>query len=209
MAEDVDLVWRLAADGNLVRYDPAVEVRHDVRGSVGSWFGRKFVYGMGGADLAARHGDKVAPAVLSLPMVRGAAAVLQRRWWSTPMAWAVVALTARSLAPRLPAETGTGVLSARLAARGLAWAAVRREAGLLLRHWWPATLLAVPFSRAVRRAVLSAVVGDLAVFLRERGGVDPVTAPAGRRVDDLAYGGGLWWVGVPSSECSLSVAGPS
>lgn len=192
VAEDVDLVWRLVAGGHLVRYDPTVRARHDVRTDVRGWLGRKFVYGTGGAALAARHGDKVAPAVLSLPMAVASAAVLQRRWWSAPAAAAAVVLTSSSLAPRLPAERGTAMVAARLATRGLGWA-VRQESGLLLRHWWPAAALVAPFSRAVRRALVTAVFVDLVVFLRERPGVPPLTALLARRLDDLAYGSGLWW----------------
>lgn len=192
VAEDVDLVWRLADDGHVVRYDPGVQARHDVRASGPGWLARKFVYGTGGADLAARHGGKVAPAVLSPTMALGAAALLQRRWWSLPAAALATALTARRLAPGLPVGQGRTAVATRLALRGTGWA-VRQETGLLLRHWWPATLLMLPVSRAVRRAVLSALVVDLALFLRERAGVGPLTALAGRRLDDLAYGAGLWW----------------
>ena len=199
VAEDVDLVWRLVEAGHVVRYDPSIVAHHDIRPSVRSWLGRKFVYGTGGADLAARHGDKVAPAALSVPMAIGAAAVLQRRWWSAPVAAAVVAATARSLAPRLPVEEGSSGVATRLAARGLGWA-VRQETGLLLRHWWPAAALAAPFSRAVRRALVSAVVVDLVTFLRERPGIDPLTVLLARRLDDLAYGSGLWWGAVRSRD---------
>ncbi|GAA1518201.1 mycofactocin biosynthesis glycosyltransferase MftF [Nocardioides humi] len=195
VAEDVDLVWRLVDAGHVVRYDPSVEVRHDVRPTLRGWLGRKLVYGTGGADLAARHGDKVAPAVLSLPMALGAAAVLQRRWWSAPVAAAVTASAARALRRHLPAEDDTADttrVAVRLAGRGLWWA-VRQESALLLRHWWPAAALAAPFSRPVRRALLTAVLVDLACFLHERPGVDPGTALLARRLDDLAYGAGLWW----------------
>lgn len=192
VAEDVDLVWRLAGAGHVVRYDPRTEAHHDIRPSVRTWLGRKLAYGTGGAALAARHGDKVAPASLSVPMTLGAAAVLQRRWWSAPVAAAVIAGTARSLAPRLPPGGDSSRVATRLAARGLGWA-VRQESALLLRHWWPAAAIAAPFSRAVRRALLTAVLVDLIVFLRERPGVSPLTALPARRLDDLAYGSGLWW----------------
>lgn len=192
VAEDVDLVWRLVNAGHVVRYDPSVRARHDVRPTVRGWLGRKFVYGTGGADLAARHGDKVAPAVLPLPMAVAAAAVLQRRWWSAPCAAIVVAATARAISRRLPPRAGNTVVAVRLAGRGLGWA-IRQESALLLRHWWPATLAAAPRSRSVRRALLTAVVIDLAAFYRERTGVGPATALAARRLDDLAYGAGLWW----------------
>ncbi|WP_435769068.1 mycofactocin biosynthesis glycosyltransferase MftF [Nocardioides sp. SYSU DS0651] len=192
VAEDVDLVWRLVDAGFVVRYAPEVEAHHDVRTSIGGWLGRKFLYGTGGADLASRHGDKVAPAALSPLMALGAAVLLQRRWWSMPVAALVVGLTARAIAPVLPVADRRTAVAARLALRGTGWA-VRQESALLLRHWWPAAAVAAPFSRAVRRALLTAVAVDLAVFLRERRGVGLLTAAAGRRLDDFAYGAGLWW----------------
>ncbi|QSR28777.1 mycofactocin system glycosyltransferase [Nocardioides aromaticivorans] len=192
VAEDVDLVWRLVDSGHVVRYDPDVHADHDVRGTVRTWLGRKFFYGTGGADLAARHGDKVAPAVLSPTMALSGWALLQRRWWSLPVAAVAGALTACRLAPQLPLEDGRNAVAARLTAKGTGWA-VRQEAGLLLRHWWPLAALAAPFSRQVRRALLTAVAVDMFVFLRERTDVDPLAALAARRLDDLAYGSGLWW----------------
>jgi len=195
IGEDVDLVRRLDAAGLAVRYDPTVTARHDVRSTVRAWLGRKFVYGTGGADLAARHGERVAPAALSMTMALGAAAVLQRRWWSIPVAAVVVVATSRTVGPRLPVERGSTMISARLSTRGLHWA-VRQEAGLLHRHWWPVAALAAPFSRSLRRALTTAVILDLVLFLRERPGVDPLTAVVARRFDDLAYGSGLWWGGI-------------
>jgi mycofactocin glycosyltransferase len=192
VAEDVDLVWRMVEAGHVVRYDPAHVAHHDIRGTVRAWLGRKFVYGTGGASLAARHGDKVAPAVLSVPMAVAGAAVLQRRWWSLPVAGLAVAWTTHSMRGRLPLQEGRTLVAARLSLRGLGWA-VRQESGLLLRHWWPAAAVGALVSRRVRRALVTATVVDLVVFHRDREGVDPVTALAARRLDDVSYGAGLWW----------------
>lgn len=192
VGEDVDLVWRLVDRGLAVRYDPSWSARHDARPTVDGWLGRKFVYGTGGADLGVRHGDKVAPAVLSGSIGIAAAAILARHRWAVPLAGVAVARTTYSLRHTLPLEEGATPLALRLSVRGLGWA-VRQEAGLLLRHWWPLAAVASPFSRSVRRALATAVLLDLVLFLRERPGVDPVTALVARRLDDLAYGGGLWW----------------
>lgn len=192
VGEDVDLVWRLADAGHVVRYDPAVVAHHEVRSSLGSWLGRKFFYGTGGADLARRHGNKCAPAVLPALSAVGAAGLLQRRWWSLPLALGTVAVSAASLRSRLPVSSGRSVVATRLSLRGLGWA-VRQECALLLRHWWPLAAVGCLVSPAVRRMVATAVVVDLAVFSRERPGVDPMTALVARRLDDLAYGTGLWW----------------
>jgi mycofactocin system glycosyltransferase len=191
VGEDVDLVWRLAAAGKVVRYDPSIVAHHDVRPTVRAWLGRKLVYGTGGADLAARHGDAVAPATLSLTMAVGAAAVLQRRWWSAPVAAAVLAASTWRLRARLPVEHGRTAVAARLSARGLGWA-LRQETGLLLRHWWPVTAVVAPHSRSVRRALMTALILDPILFLHERPGVSPFTVMIARRLDDVAYGAGLW-----------------
>jgi hypothetical protein len=125
-------------------------------------------------------------------MAVAGAALLQWRWWSLPVAAGATAVAGCVLAARLPVEEGRAALAGRLAARGTGWAA-RQEAALLLRHWWPVAALAAPFSQSVRRALVTATLLDLVVFLHERPGVDPVTALVARRLDDVAYGSGLWW----------------
>ncbi|MEO5666167.1 MAG: mycofactocin biosynthesis glycosyltransferase MftF [Nocardioides sp.] len=196
VGEDVDLVWRLAAAGHRVRYDPDVVAGHDVRTSVGGWLGRKFVYGTGGALLAQRHGAHIAPAVLSPSMAVAGIALLVRRRWSAPVALVGLVAATRTVQRSLPQTVDRHTrmrVAAGLSARGLGWA-IRQESALLLRHWWPLTLLGI-WSRHVRRAVATALVLDAYLALVE---VTP-TGPSlpvrlvGRRLDDLAYGSGLWW----------------
>lgn len=192
VGEDVDLVWRLGERGLSVRYDPSVTALHDVRPTVREWLGRKFLYGTGGADLASRHGSNVAPAVLSPVMAVGAAAALIRRPWSAAVAGAALVASGRLLQRALPLEKDRTAVVARLSARGLGWA-LRQEAGLLLRHWWPIGVLLASCSRNGRRAFFSAVAIDTIMFVRERPGVGLTTVLVARRLDDMAYGSGLWW----------------
>lgn len=196
VGEDVDLVWRLTEQGHRVRYTPEVTAHHDVRGTVRGWLGRKFVYGSGGAALAQRHGSRTAPAVLSPVMAASAAAILLRRRWSAPaVALGVFAATC-SVHRALP-QGVEGVTRARVAVdmsvRGVGWA-VRQESGLLIRHWWPLAVLALP-SPHVRRAVVTALMVDTWIAVTDRTDEDlPLwILLAGRRLDDLAYGTGLWW----------------
>jgi len=95
----------------------------------------------------------------------------------------------------VPPVPGRDLLAARLAVRGLGWA-VRQESALLLRHWWPLTLIGLRHS-AVRRAVRTALVVDSAVAAWELRDAEarpsPLTVLLARRLDDLAYGAGLWW----------------
>lgn len=192
VGEDVDLVWRLVGDGRTVRYDPEHEAMHDVRGTIRGWLGRKAVYGSGGGDLAARHGDAVAPAVLGRAMGLAALGVLLRRPWSLPLAAAVTLRGAWSVRRLLPEVPGREAQAARLAVQGMGWA-LRQESALVLRHWWPGVAVAAIVSRRARRVVASALVADAIVQLAvDRPQVPPLAGWAGRRLDDLAYGGGLW-----------------
>ncbi|WP_107773270.1 mycofactocin biosynthesis glycosyltransferase MftF [Nocardioides sediminis] len=196
VGEDVDLVWRLADAGHRVRYAPEVVAHHDVRGTVRGWLGRKFVYGSGGAALARRHGSRTAPAVLSPVMALSASAVLLRRRWSAPVVALGIVSATRSVHRALPDGLGTATrarVGAGMSVSGVGWA-VRQESALLLRHWWPLAALGLPSSHA-RRALLTAIVVDTCVAVTER----PADGPSlgvllvGRRLDDLAYGTGLWW----------------
>ena len=195
VGEDVDLVWRLTDQGHRVRYDPDTLARHDTRATVRAWLGRKAYYGSGSAALATRHGQYVAPAVLSPSYAAAAALILLRHGLALPVAAFAVARGRRALQRALPAEAATGTLATRIAIRGLGWA-VRQESALLLRHWWPAAIVAAGLSRHARRALVTAWVVDLAVVLHEVHDLPPRDLPAhfsARRLDDLAYGSGLWW----------------
>ena len=194
VGEDVDLVWRIDQSGGRVRYDPSVRAQHDARPTLIGWLGRKFVYGSGGAVLAARHGNRLAPAVLTPTYAVAAAALLLRRRWSWPLAGAAAAHGWWRLRGALP--DADAPIVAHVAVRGLGWA-VRQESALLLRHWWPLTAVVAMRSSAVRRALATALVVDAVVALMERppqgDHLGPGTQFLGRRLDDLAYGGGLWW----------------
>jgi hypothetical protein len=74
-------------------------------------------------------------------------------------------------------------------------ALVRQETALLLRHWWPATAVAMVVSTNARRAVATAVLVDVAVVNREVDDLprrDLRAHVAARWLDGLAYGAGLW-----------------
>lgn len=196
VGEDVDLVWRVLDAGHRVRYDPSVQVLHATRTTIRGWLGRKTYYGTGSAILAKRHGSRLAPAVLDPVYALGAAGLLLRRRWSLPLgalALAYGTLQVRRALPPCPDRTATAV---RIAARGLAWA-VRQESELVLRHWWPASLAAAALSHNARRGIVSALAVDSVTALIKHSHpedqANPMAILAGRRLDDLAYGIGLWW----------------
>lgn len=86
----------------------------------------------------------------------------------------------------------------------LAAAAAFGQAGaLLLRHWWPLTASACPISRRARRAATAAVVADtLAGWRRRPPGLDPIRSAVARRIDDAAYGAGVWLRAVRGPICT-------
>lgn len=191
VAEDVDLVWRLIRSGRQVRYDPAYVATHDARGTWTAWLGRKAFYGSGGAWLAQRHGDWMAPAVLSPVPALGAVALLGQRRWSIPAAVGAVALVRLRLGRTLPDTPDRPRLATALTAE-VAVSTARQTSHLLLRHWWPGAAIAALVSRRARRALAAALLWDL-LDHREIPVRRAPEAFLARRADDLAYGAGLWW----------------
>ncbi len=195
VAEDVDLCWRLEQAGRRLRYEPAAHVAHDHRVSFRAWFGRRLFYGTGAAPLAERHDPrKVSP--LTVPSWTVLAAVL----FATLTRWGALGglVTLGSALLRLRRvfaglDNPTRIASLYLA-RGF-FAGLWRLASAMCRHYWPVTVLAMLLSGRVRRiAVTMAVADGLADWFthREPGGLDPVRYVAYKRIDDIAYGTGLW-----------------
>lgn len=191
--EDVDLVWRLLAAGHGVRYVPSATVRHDHRTRVGPWLVRKAFYGSSAAPLAARHGGAVAPLVLTPWTTVWSVAILAQRRWSWPLAAAAyLGATARA-ARRLDGDAGATKGAAVLVLEG-AVAASWQLAQCLNRHFWPVAALWAATSRRGRRAVLVAAVAEgLADRRRVDASLEVLPYLVTHRLDDLAYGAGLWW----------------
>lgn len=193
VAEDVDLVWRLTEAGWRVRYDPAVTVAHEHRAHVRPWFARKLFYGTGAARLAARHPEAIPPAILRPWSASVVALLLCARWWSVPAALAVTLATAWRLARRLRTGEGSRTLPLRLAGGGVL-AALTQTSALALRHWWPVAAVAAAVSRRARWIIGTMAVVDAVVEHRRlRADLDLVRFAVARRLDDLAYGTGVWW----------------
>lgn len=193
VGEDVDLVWRLADSPWRVRYDPGVEVFHEHRTTIRSWLKRKSFYGTGGAGLADRHPRYIPPAILRPWSALVLAGIMIARPWSLLLALGAVAFAAHSIHSRLPSTARSWALSLRLTGSGVL-AALAQGSALLLRHWWPATAAAILVSRRARRIATIAAVTDAVIeYIRLRPRLDPFLFAAARRLDDLAYGSGLWW----------------
>ena len=204
--EDVDLCWRFVEAKARLRYEPIALVGHDHRTNLREWFARKAFYGASAAPLAVRHPGKTAPLVLS-------------RW--TLLAWSLLAMgssfgylgstivaliTARKIAKSLSAvETDPREVAA-VAAQGL-WSAALQIASAICRHYWPVALVSAVLFRRCRQVVVVAAVVDGVVDWVSRNGTgtgigsgnDDDVKRVGlfsyvllKRLDDIAYGLGLW-----------------
>ncbi len=193
VAEDVDLVWRLAERGWRVRYEPAVRARHEHRVTVGDWLSRKAYYGTGADLLAQRHGYDVAPAVLAPWSAGVVIAALAQRRWSLPVILLLSAITVVRMTRKLSRIEHPVRVSVWLTGSGVL-AALGQTMALLLRHWWPLAAALAPFSRRLRRAIaVAAVVDSVIEYRRTDAKLDPLRFGIARRLDDLAYGAGVWF----------------
>ena len=192
VGEDVDLCWRLLEQGRRVRYEPAAEAAHEHRARLGDWLLRKAVYGTGAQPLAERHPRFIAPAVFAPWSAVFVTALLAQRRWSAPVAGVVLAGVTVRIGRKLDGTRHPHRLAARLTANG-ALAALAQTSALLNRHWWPLTVVGCVASRRVRRAAAVAALADIVLeYRRDRAHLDAVRYGVARRLDDLAYGAGVW-----------------
>lgn len=198
--EDVDLCWRLIEVGARLRYEPIALVAHDHRIQLRDWLARKAFYGGSAAPLSVRHPDKTAPVVISGWALMAWILMALGTSLSQLASIVVAVLTGRRIAKAMRgAETSLADVAV-IATRGL-WSAALQLASALCRHYWPLALLAALASRHCRRVLVVAAVMDGVVdWLRRRDGSADDAEPIGlltylllKRVDDLAYGLGLWW----------------
>lgn len=197
--EDVDLCWRFIEAGARLRYEPIALVGHDHRTQLREWLARKAFYGSSAAPLALRHPGKAAPLVLS--------------GW-TLMVWillamgsgigyfastVVAAITGRKIAKALSSVDTEPKEVAAVAAQGL-WSAALQLSSAICRHYWPIALVAAVLFRRCRQIVLVAAVVDGVVdWATRNGNVEDDAQRVGlfaylllKRLDDIAYGLGLW-----------------
>ncbi|RAX15110.1 mycofactocin system glycosyltransferase [Pseudarthrobacter sp. AG30] len=193
VGEDVDLVWRMAEQGWRVRFEPEAKVWHEHRQAVAAWLSRKAFYGTSAHVLALRHSEAIAPAVFAPWSLAVVAAILFQRPWSVPAAGAITTLAGWQITRKLGRSEHPVRVGAGLTARGL-MAAQTQTMALLVRHWWPLAVAGSFFSRRLRRALLiSCVVDALWEYRRTRPQLDLFRFALARRLDDLAYGSGVWY----------------
>lgn len=169
--EDVDLVWRLDANGWRCRYEPESIVFHSPRDSWRGWVEQRINYGSSAAPLSRRH--------------HGALAPLHVNRWS--FATLLLLVTGHPVLGAATAAGSTAKLTARLvdiplrAALRLACLghlnAGRSTASAVRRAWWPILAAVAVRSKTARRILLYSALS--------------ANHPL-RLVDDLAYSLGVW-----------------
>lgn len=189
VGEDVDLVWRVAAAGPAVRYEPRVVVEHATRDRPAAWLAQRHGYGRSAAPLAARHPGRLAPVVVNRWSAPALLCLAARR-----PGWAVgcTALAAVGLWTRLPAGPGRAGEAARLTTTGLGWT-VLGLAEAAARPWLPALLAASVVSPRARLTTAAALGTRLWRTRTGRpAGLDRASWAVLRVADDLTYATGVW-----------------
>ncbi|MRH87006.1 mycofactocin system glycosyltransferase [Nocardia sp. SYP-A9097] len=192
---DIDLCWRLDRAGWRLRYEPAARVAHSNPVSLRKWFAHKVTHGTGVAPLGQRHAGMASP--LSIPIWTAVTALLfgtLTRWGAAGGVVTLILTLFRLRRVFAELDNPTRV-SAIYMARGFS-GGMWRLASSLCRHYWPVTLLGMLCSRRIRHlAVTIAVADGLADWFihREAGSLDPTRYVLCKRLEDVAYGTGLWW----------------
>ena len=190
--EDVDLCLRLHHAGWRMRYVPSARVGHCHRANLRSWLMQRASYGSAAAELALRHPGQVPPLNAAPWSVAACALVLRGRPVPLGVAVALTTGAAIRLIRRIP-DADTPVRAGAL----LTLAAVRGTAGQLTRcatrHYWPVAALAAARSRRARHVLIAgAAIEGLIDYRRSGSSLNPLSYLLILRLDDMAYGAGLW-----------------
>ncbi|UMB68690.1 mycofactocin biosynthesis glycosyltransferase MftF [Mycobacterium paraterrae] len=198
--EDVDLCWRLVEAGARLRYEPIAQVAHDHRTELRDWVARKAFYGGSAAPLSVRHPDKIAPLMISGWALSAWILMALGSSFGYLASLFVAGLTGRRVAKSMQGTETQMWDVVTVAARSL-WSAALQLASAICRHYWPVALLAAMLFRSCRRiVVVAAIVDGVVDWANRRQAADDDARPIGlltylvlKRIDDLAYGLGLWY----------------
>lgn len=185
--EDVDLVWRLAQQGE-VHYDAGVVVRHGPRPSVRAGLRRRAAYGTSSAPLDRRHPGQVRHLALS-------------RWSALPWAASLVhplagaAVTAALVAAAPRGMPGLPPAQARRVAATGQWAAFAATGRYAVRPAAPLTaaaLVMLPRARRLAPLLLAGYLVGSGPRLTAGPARDALRRAALILADDIAYSAGVW-----------------
>ncbi len=185
--EDVDLVWRLHDRGWLVRYDADTVVAHRARATWPRWWNQRVGYGASTAELAKRHGARMAPLRVDGWTLAAWSAVL----WGKPIVGARVARVAHErLRRRLASTTDEpGKVAGALVGRGMVGAGGPLARAVVRTYGVPLLMVAL-HPRMRRRALALFAAGTTWRWRSTRLRITDIPLAVG---DDLAYGFGVFW----------------
>ncbi|MFT4085952.1 MAG: mycofactocin biosynthesis glycosyltransferase MftF [Gordonia sp. (in: high G+C Gram-positive bacteria)] len=198
VAEDVDLCLRTHQAGWRIYYDPIAKVAHSHRENLSSLLNRRRFYGTGAAPLARRHDGQVAPVMSTAPMALAVIALLTRTRIGLLLAAIVILRSGVAVRRRLGDVPAANLLAAQCMGRAVG-NGLLQAASAVLRHYWPVTVLAALIYPPLRRRIVELAIAEGMVMWVQSQVIDggaptigPVAYTVMRRLDDLAYGAGLW-----------------
>lgn len=188
IGEDVDFVWRVAAEGHLCRYEPTISCEHETRFTVRELVRQRFAYGSSAAALAARHGSAATPLRANIVMLVPALALLLGYAWIflplLPFVYVWYLLTLHR--SRLPYRDRVRITSLGL------MSTIRLTASAVARVWWPLFLVVGLFVFSPGFALFASLLVP-AIYGLVRHKPQRVFGYMGlRMLDGLAYGAGVW-----------------
>jgi mycofactocin system glycosyltransferase len=195
--EDVDLIWRLHEAGWRIRYEPAVQVPHEVPADWPALLRRRFRYGTSAAPLARRHRANMAPLVLqpwptvtALAMLARepaiAAAGLGATWFDLATTVRRAGVPADGAVPASMTSArqtwlGIGRFATQFAAPVLALALVRPGGATRAQRW------------GRRAAAASLLLGPpLTAYAQRKPEMKSAAFTLAHVADDVCYGAGVW-----------------
>lgn len=188
LGEDVDMVWRIAESGGVVRYVPSVECHHEPRATWRALLKQRFGYGSSAATLDKRHPFAASPfrshGVLVLPALALLSGYIYFALLLAIPTYVYFAITLRSTK-----------LSVRMRAR-ITWigftATVRLLAAAIRRVWWPVIAIAMALFQPALFLMLFSVLAAPAYGIVRAKPKYPGEYFLMRILDDCAYGLGVW-----------------
>lgn len=188
LGEDVDLVWRLAAQGHLCRYEPTITCEHETRLTVRELLKQRFGYGTSAAALSQQHRTAVTPLRANVILLLPALALIFGYIWIflplLPFVYAWYWITLR--------RSGLSLLQrTRLTTRGL-WSTIRLLASAVSRAWWPIFFVLSFFSFSAGFALFASALTPPIYGLMRYKPQRLLGYIALRVLDGLAYGTGVW-----------------